>query len=322
MSWSSCAEQGFVGTFNQRVLDAAETHLKAGSAELLVVGDRGAMVAAERGLVFGWSAPMVAHAEEVPMLASRITDALYSRLERRQARRVTVVHAVPAPSASIEVVERMLLPFDFARFKVTPHSVLPITTLPSEQLLAELAEEYVYAELCEEVMLSFAAENEARMQAMIAARSNVSRKLDELVASFRRLRQEEITGAKIIELLRRQHLGRARRPPSTESARAAPEASSEPLGRNGMKARDVDDPRRRIGRARHARPQDRGTRFSSKAASVRSRSSTASGAPLGIVVSEGDLLGRREARARSAAGLVVDDPGRRRRGESRVTDEL
>jgi F-type H+-transporting ATPase subunit gamma len=34
---------------------------------------------------------------------------------------------------------------------------------------------------------------------MIAARSNVSRKLDELVASFRRLRQEEITG-EIIEL--------------------------------------------------------------------------------------------------------------------------
>ena len=54
--------------------------------------------------------------------------------------------------------------------------------------------------LCEEVMLSFAAENEARMEAMIAARSNVVRKLDELVASFRRLRQEEITG-EIIELL-------------------------------------------------------------------------------------------------------------------------
>jgi len=48
-------------------------------------------------------------------------------------------------------------------------------------------------------MLSFAAENEARMTAMIAARSNVARKLDELVASFRRLRQEEITG-EIIEL--------------------------------------------------------------------------------------------------------------------------
>jgi F-type H+-transporting ATPase subunit gamma len=194
-----CAEQGFAGTFNERVLDAAENHLKTSSAELLVVGDRGAMVAAERGLGFGWSAPMVAHAAEVPLLASRITDALYSRLEKGQATRVSVVHAVPAPSASIEIVERALLPFDFARFKVTPRAVPPITTLPPEQLLAELAEEYVYAELCEEVMLSFAAENEARMAAMIAARSNVAHTLDELVASFRRLRQEEITG-EIIEL--------------------------------------------------------------------------------------------------------------------------
>ena len=49
------------------------------------------------------------------------------------------------------------------------------------------------------MILSYAAENEARMQAMIAARSNVERKLDELTASYRNLRQEEIT-AEIIEL--------------------------------------------------------------------------------------------------------------------------
>ena len=193
------SEQGFAGTFNERVLDAAEQHLKANGSELLIVGDRGAMVAAERGLVSAWSESMVAHAEEVPLLASRITDALYSRLEQDQVARVTVIHAVPAPSASVEIVERTLLPFDFARFKVTPRSIPPITTLPVEQLIADLAEEYVYAQLCEEVMLSFAAENEARMVAMIAARNNVARKLDELVANFRRLRQEEITG-EIIEL--------------------------------------------------------------------------------------------------------------------------
>ena len=194
-----CAEQGFAGSFNERVLDVAERHLKSEAAELLIVGNRGTMVAAERGLAYGWSAPMVAHADEVPLLASRITDALYSRLEKSRAARVTVVHAVPAPSAAVEIVERALLPFDFARFQVAPRTVPPITTLPSEQLLAELAEEYVYAELCEELMLSFAAENEARMRAMIAARSNVASKLEELVGSFRRLRQEEITG-EIIEL--------------------------------------------------------------------------------------------------------------------------
>jgi F-type H+-transporting ATPase subunit gamma len=43
------SEQGFAGTFNERVLDAAERHLKADGSELLIIGDRGAMVAAERG---------------------------------------------------------------------------------------------------------------------------------------------------------------------------------------------------------------------------------------------------------------------------------
>jgi F-type H+-transporting ATPase subunit gamma len=57
----------------------------------------------------------------------------------------------------------------------------------------------VYADLCAAVMQSYAAENEARMQAMIAARSNVGNKLAELVGTYRSLRQDEIT-AEIMEL--------------------------------------------------------------------------------------------------------------------------
>jgi F-type H+-transporting ATPase subunit gamma len=48
-------------------------------------------------------------------------------------------------------------------------------------------------------MLSFAAENEARMRAMIAARTNVHDRLTALTGDFRRLRQEEIT-SEIVEL--------------------------------------------------------------------------------------------------------------------------
>ena len=164
-----CAEQGFAGSFSQRVLDKAVQVLKTGSAELFLVGDRGAMIARERNLSFGWSAPMVVHADEAPALANRITDALYDRLQAGHARRVTSVYASPGPSGVIEIVEQALLPFDFTRFHVRPTAIPPIVTLPPEQLLAELADEYVYAELCEAVMPSYAAENKARMQAMIAS---------------------------------------------------------------------------------------------------------------------------------------------------------
>ena len=78
--------------------------------------------------------------------------------------------------------------------------------MPPQILLAELAEEYVFAELCEALTLSLAAENEARMRAMTAAKSNVAKMLDELVARSRQLRQEEITN-EIIELGGRRREG-------------------------------------------------------------------------------------------------------------------
>jgi F-type H+-transporting ATPase subunit gamma len=47
-------------------------------------------------------------------------------------------------------------------------------------------------ELCEALMLSFAAENEARVRAMTAARANVKDTLDELTQRYPQVRQDEI----------------------------------------------------------------------------------------------------------------------------------
>jgi F-type H+-transporting ATPase subunit gamma len=197
-----CAEQGLAGTSNRRVLDAAERLLNStGSqpAELLVLGGRGIAAADERGLKVGWSASMIAHVDEAAALANRVTEQLYARLDEGRATRVSLAHATPSPSGEIHVVENTLAPFDFVRFPRAQNPSPPLISLPPGLLLAELAEEYVFAELCEAVTLSLAAENEARMRAMTAAKSNVSKMLDELIAHSRQLRQEEITN-EIIEL--------------------------------------------------------------------------------------------------------------------------
>jgi F-type H+-transporting ATPase subunit gamma len=212
-----CAEQGFVGTFNEHVIEAAMHHVRPDSTEYFLIGDRGVAVATEHGLPVGWSAPMVAHAGEVSALADRITEALYERLDAGRVTRVTVLHAVPKLSATIEIVEQALLPFDFRRFTRATRRIAPLVTLPPQRLLAKIAEEYVYAQLCEAIMLSFAAENEARMQAMIAARTNVHNTLDQLIGDFRRLRQEEIT-SEIVELASGSLAASdVRRKPSTKS---------------------------------------------------------------------------------------------------------
>lgn len=194
------AEQGFAGTFSERILDAVQAERAAtpGSA-LLLIGDRGLMVAGERGLAADWTAAMIAHVDEAAALATRIADALFDRIAAGSVHRVMLVHAVPATAAGMEVVRRTLVPFDFARFPVHPSATPPLVTLPPGELLAGLAEEYVFAELCEAIVLSFSAENEARMRAMIAARTNVTKSLDGLVTRSRQLRQEEIT-SEIVEL--------------------------------------------------------------------------------------------------------------------------
>ena len=149
---------------------------------------------------------MVAHVDEVGALADRVTEQLYARLDSGRATRVNVVHAAPS-FGEIHVVDRPLAPFDFARFPRARNPSPPIISMPPQILLAELAEEYVFAELCEALTLSLAAENEARMRAMTAAKSNVAKMLDELVARSRQLRQEEITN-EIIELGARKAAGR------------------------------------------------------------------------------------------------------------------
>ncbi|KWF95444.1 hypothetical protein WL93_00065 [Burkholderia diffusa] len=75
----------------------------------------------------------------------------------------------------------------------------PFVALPIHQLQERLAEKYGYTQVCEAIILSLAAENEARMYAMIAAKRNIDDTAQRLNRDLHRLRQEQIT-AEIVEL--------------------------------------------------------------------------------------------------------------------------
>jgi len=197
------AEQGFVGGLNDRIADVALrcplACPRACPREWLLVGARLASVCAGRGIAQAWSAPMAAHPEAVPHLAARVSDALYARLaDGEHATRVTLTHALPGESR-LRIVQRTLIPFDFARFHVTPRALPPLVNVAPARLLSGLVGLYVAFELCEALMLAFAAENEARVRAMLAARTNVQQRLASLSQQYRALRQDEIT-SEIVEL--------------------------------------------------------------------------------------------------------------------------
>ena len=73
---------------------------------------------------------MLAHVDEAAALADRVTEQLYARLEQGRATRVSLAHATPSLSGDVHVVERMLSPFDFARFPRARNPSPPLISMP------------------------------------------------------------------------------------------------------------------------------------------------------------------------------------------------
>jgi hypothetical protein len=97
-----------------------------------------------------------------------------------------------------EVVRRGLVPPDLSDLPPPP-ATRPLMQLPPDALIASLGGDYVHAMVCKAALYAFAAENEARMEAMSAAGNQIELELDAFEAILRRVRQEAIT-AEIIEL--------------------------------------------------------------------------------------------------------------------------
>lgn len=191
------AEQGFAGAFSEHVSDALETDLTG--TKVFLIGTRGAAVLAERGITFAWRSAMPSHSLGIPKLADSITQALYASIAGGKIDSLDVVFSQRQPGHLATIERQTLLPLDLTRFASSATALPPLQNLPPADLLAGLTADYLHAQLCHAALHAFAAENEARMEAMAAAHDQVARQLTDLRAKERMVRQEEIT-AEVIEL--------------------------------------------------------------------------------------------------------------------------
>jgi F-type H+-transporting ATPase subunit gamma len=192
-----CAEQGFAGAFSERILDAAGADLA--SSELFLVGTRGATASAERNVIPKWKSAMPLHSLGIPKLADRIAEALYSRIATGEIGALDTIFSRWQPGEGMHLERTQLFPLDMTLFSRPPNRDAPLLNLAPETLLSELTADYMHAQLCHAALHAFAAENEARVEAMASARHQIERQLSSLQATQRAVRQEEIT-AEIIEL--------------------------------------------------------------------------------------------------------------------------
>lgn len=186
------AEHGFVGAFNERMLDAAKPSIATGDI-LFILGGRGIAAAEERGWSTAWTHPMATRPAGVPETIRTLTAELYRGIGAGDIARVAVMFARHRQTSGITVERRLLFPIDPASLAPARVRQPPMHNLPPADLLEKLIADYVFALLTEAAVESLASENAARFAAMQSAHDNVAKKVAELRQEARQARQTEIT---------------------------------------------------------------------------------------------------------------------------------
>ena len=187
-----CSEHGFVGAFNERLLDEAAGRLA--QTDLAVIGNRGAMLAEERHIEMAWTVPMGTDVAGVLRVARHAADHL------AQVTHVTILYAAYRPGGNYDIVAKDILPLSPELLARAGRKSPPLHHLQPEQLLERLAEEYLFAEITHAIMQSLASENGARLHVMESADRNIDDKLHGLRRDERAQSQEAIT-AELLDIV-------------------------------------------------------------------------------------------------------------------------
>jgi F-type H+-transporting ATPase subunit gamma len=185
------SEHGFVGGFNERLIEAATVKPERGDT-LLIVGNRGAALARDLGLAVTSTQAMATRLASVPEVVQRVQEGLYPRIASAEIMRAEVVFGSHQGSGATAIERRQLFPLDLSARRERSEPV-PLHDLPAAELLERLTAEYILSQLTEAATESLAAENAARFAAMEAAHDNVGKKLQALRLDASRARQEEVT---------------------------------------------------------------------------------------------------------------------------------
>ena len=179
------SDNGFVGGFNNRVMDHAMKVQEPGET-LALLGRRGRILASELGIAAGLDFPMISRAKDLTTLARRVTKRVAT------AARARVVYTEPRKGGAFEVVDRQMLPPPPPP-ATESNAFPPLHHLPTDVLISRLSSEYLFAEIAHAMMESLVSENTARLMTMDSATRNIDKRLEKLRRDERIARQEQTT---------------------------------------------------------------------------------------------------------------------------------
>ena len=179
------SERGFCGAYNEQLLEVLARQPGHGEAPLIGVGSRLASPL-QHDYPHAVCLPGAAVADEVDaVLASVVTALNQLRLEYGPLR-LEVIYFQPDTRQAH--CQSALPPLQ----NISEQGLAPLINLPSQQLLGELLEQYLFALAHSWFFAALMTENQRRMQHLDQAGHHLERRVDDLGKRRNVLRQEEI----------------------------------------------------------------------------------------------------------------------------------
>ncbi|MBU2533041.1 MAG: F0F1 ATP synthase subunit gamma [Alphaproteobacteria bacterium] len=197
------SDRGLCGRFNESIAEEAEALARrraksSGRPPIVAIGTR----LAGRLEAGGWKPHAVfsqpGTAEGLGRTVEGVLMALDDLRRTCGVTRTDIIFSSEARGGGTRVENEILFPLDRALLRRIaeapwPTRKLPMISGPEEEARSALIRERLFVTLLRTGAESLAAEHASRLAAMQAAERNISDKLDELEAAFRRERQDAIT---------------------------------------------------------------------------------------------------------------------------------
>lgn len=179
------SERGFCGCYNEQLLEVLGQQPDHGDAPIIGVGSRlsGPL---KKSYPRATCLPGAAVADEINKVLASVISALNRQREEHGELRLDVIYFTP------DTHDARCQPALPAPGKKPGRGYAPLINLPSQQLLGELLEHYLFAVTHAWFFAAMLTENQLRMQHLDQAGHHIERQLDDLGKRRNALRQEEI----------------------------------------------------------------------------------------------------------------------------------
>ncbi|MDZ4345525.1 MAG: F0F1 ATP synthase subunit gamma [Candidatus Binatia bacterium] len=193
------SDQGLVGQFNDVVADYAVKTLAAlpGKPQVWAIGERGHARMADAGRPRMGLFTVPNSVQAITPLVGQILVESEARRSQGEVAELHLFYNRPTSGAVYEPVNQRLLPLDETWRRKLAELPWPTKNLPEVlggdvETLRALIREYLFVSLFRACAESLASENASRLAAMQRADKNIDELLEDLNATFHRLRQSSI----------------------------------------------------------------------------------------------------------------------------------